>query len=67
LVLTCVAAGSSNLPAAGLLLVLAIIYSYRAYRFGVHYGRELYMQFLTIGETTHKSPKRKVTQDKEGH
>jgi hypothetical protein len=26
----------------------AIIYSYRAYRFGVHYARELYLQFLVL-------------------
>jgi hypothetical protein len=65
LVLTCVAAGSSNLPAAGLLLFLSIVYTYRAYRFGVHYGRELYIQFLTISETPPKSPpKRKEVQDK---
>jgi hypothetical protein len=32
---------------AGLLLAAAT-YSYRAYRFGVHYARELYLQFLVL-------------------
>jgi hypothetical protein len=32
---------------AGLFLA-AGIYSYRAYRFGVHYARELYLQFLVL-------------------
>jgi hypothetical protein len=31
------------------LLVAAVIYSYRAYRFGVHYARELFLQFLVVG------------------
>jgi hypothetical protein len=30
------------------LLVLALIFAYRAYRFGVHYGREMYLQFLVL-------------------
>jgi hypothetical protein len=65
LVLACVAA-AYNFAAAGLLLLLSIIYGYRAYRFGVHYGRELYMQFLTIPDTPAK-PVRKTKQpaDKE--
>jgi hypothetical protein len=29
-------------------LVLAIVFAYRAYRFGVHYARELYLQFLVL-------------------
>ena len=62
-VLGCVAV-ATNLLAAGLLLFLSIVYAYRAYRFGVHYGRELYIQFLTINETTPKSPKKKDVQDK---
>jgi hypothetical protein len=32
---------------AGLLLAAAT-YSYRAHRFGVHYARELYLQFLVL-------------------
>ena len=35
------------LIAAGLFLG-ACIYGYRAYRFGVHYARELYLQFLVL-------------------
>lgn len=30
------------------LLLLALIFAYRAYRFGVHYGREMYLQFLVL-------------------
>jgi hypothetical protein len=30
------------------LLLAAVIYGYRAYRFGVHYARELYVQFLVL-------------------
>lgn len=29
-------------------LVLAAVFAYRAYRFGVHYARELYIQFLVL-------------------
>jgi hypothetical protein len=29
------------------------------YRFGKHYGRELYMQFLTMSDTPGKPPKLK--------
>jgi type IV secretory pathway TrbL component len=29
-------------------LGLAIVFAYRAYRFGVHYARELYLQFLVL-------------------
>ena len=29
-------------------LVLAVVFAYRAYRFGVHYARELYLQFLVL-------------------
>lgn len=30
------------------LLALAVVFAYRAYRFGVHYARELYLQFLVL-------------------
>jgi hypothetical protein len=30
------------------LIIAALIYGYRAYRFGVYYGRELYLQFLVM-------------------
>lgn len=36
-----------RLVAAGL-VVAAIIYLFRAYRFGGHYARELYIQFLLL-------------------
>ena len=29
-------------------VALAIVFAYRAYRFGVHYARELYLQFLVL-------------------
>jgi hypothetical protein len=32
------------------LLVVSAIFAYRAYRFGVHYARELYLQFLVLNE-----------------
>jgi len=35
-------------PTAIALVVAALIYGYRAYRFGVHYGREMYLQFLVL-------------------
>lgn len=28
--------------------ILAVVFAYRAYRFGVHYARELYLQFLVL-------------------
>jgi hypothetical protein len=36
---------------------------YRAYGFGVHYARELYLQFLMISETTAKAAPRKRGSD----
>ena len=48
LVLTVVALAHADwLISAGLFLA-ACIYGYRAYRFGVHYARELYLQFLVL-------------------
>lgn len=32
-------------------VVLALIYLYRAYRFGKHYARELYVQFLVLSDS----------------
>jgi hypothetical protein len=32
------------------LSVLAAVFAYRAYRFGVHYARELYLQFLVLDD-----------------
>jgi hypothetical protein len=43
------------LVAVGLLIICAI-YVYRAYRFGVHYGRELYVQFLSLSDSIEVSP-----------
>jgi hypothetical protein len=43
------------------LVVLCGVYTYRAYRFGVHYARELYVQFLTMSDIPGKPEKtRKV-------
>ena len=36
------------------LLGLAAVYNYRAYRFGVYYGQELYLQFLVLDEVPSK-------------
>ena len=48
LVLAVVALAHADWLIAVGLLVAAVIYSYRAYRFGVHYARELYLQFLVL-------------------
>ncbi len=48
--LAVVAAVISKWVAVTALLFLSCIYAYRAYRFGVHYARELYVQFLAIDE-----------------
>jgi hypothetical protein len=39
------------------LLVLAVVFGYRAYRFGTLYGRELYLQFLVTTDTKPPAPK----------
>jgi hypothetical protein len=38
------------------LLAASIVYAYRAYRFGVHYARELYVQFLVVTDTATPPP-----------
>jgi hypothetical protein len=58
-VLACVAFVFGNWPVGVGLLVLCGLYAYRAYRFGVHYGRELYVQFLSMGDTPGKPRKAK--------
>lgn len=63
--LACIAATKESWSACALLAVLSAVYVYRAYRFGVHYARELYLQFLTIGETAAKvTPRKKVVEEK---
>jgi hypothetical protein len=49
--LACIAASQMNWPIVLGLLVLTAGYDYRAYRFGIHYARELYLQFLVLNET----------------
>ncbi|QOZ20814.1 hypothetical protein XI02_42105 [Bradyrhizobium sp. CCBAU 21365] len=48
LVLTVVALTHADWLIAVGLFVAACIYGYRAYRFGVHYAGELYLQFLVL-------------------
>jgi hypothetical protein len=48
LVLVVVAFAHADWLAAVGLFVAACIYGYRAYRFGVNYARELYLQFLVL-------------------
>jgi hypothetical protein len=48
LVLTVVALAHADWLIAAGLIAGAAIYIYRAYRFGVHYARELYLQFLVL-------------------
>jgi hypothetical protein len=57
--LACVAFVSGNWAVGLGLLVFCGVYTYRAYRFGVHYGRELYVQFLSMSNTPGKPPKAK--------
>jgi hypothetical protein len=59
LILACVAATQQSWPACGSLLAITTVYAYRAYRFGVHYARELYLQFLTISDTAAATKVRK--------
>jgi threonine/homoserine/homoserine lactone efflux protein len=53
--LACVAAMDGKWFMALVLLVLTVVYDYRAYRFGVYYGRELYLQFLVLNDATAKN------------
>jgi|SRR3981081_3247434 hypothetical protein len=48
LILVVVALAHMDLMIGAGLFLGAAIYSYRAYRFGVHYARELYLQFLVL-------------------
>jgi hypothetical protein len=48
LVLVVVALAHGDWMIAVGLLAAAAIYGYRAYRFGVYYARELYVQFLIL-------------------
>lgn len=48
--LACVAALHAQWLIAFGLVLLSVIYAYRAYRFGVYYARELYVQFLVLSE-----------------
>jgi hypothetical protein len=53
--LACVAAAQGKWSIALALIVLTGIFDYRAYRFGVHYGRELYLQFLVLDDADGKN------------
>jgi hypothetical protein len=53
--LACVAAVQEKWSIALGLLVLTGVYNYRAYRFGVYYGRELFLQFLMLDKTDSKN------------
>ena len=52
--LACVAAGQCKWPIAVGLILLTAVYDYRAYRFAVHYGRELFLQFLVLDDANMK-------------
>lgn len=54
--LACVVATQQSWVPCMLLAGLTVVYAYRAYRFGVHYGRELYMQFLILSDSPAKAP-----------
>lgn len=55
--LAIVAFVAGNWPACAGLLILSAVYTYRAYRFGVYYGRELYVQFLSLSDSPGKPVK----------
>jgi hypothetical protein len=57
LVLVVVALAHAHWMIAVGLLVATVIYSYRAYRFGVHYARELFLQFLILDSQAKPAPK----------
>jgi hypothetical protein len=57
--LACIAAIQESWLPCALLAVLSAVYVYRAYRFGVHYARDLYLQSLMISETTAKTSPQK--------
>ena len=61
--LACIAASQMKWSIALGLLVLTAVYDYRAYRFGVHYARELYLQFLVLNDMDSKN----ASSDKSGH
>jgi hypothetical protein len=48
LVLALVAATHQEVHAAIGLAIVGLVFGYRMYRFGVHYARELYLQFLVL-------------------
>lgn len=50
LLLTVVALAHADWMIAVSLFLAACIYGFRAYRFGVHYARELYLQFLVLND-----------------
>lgn len=52
LILALVSAWHSQYGVTVGLLVLFVVYAYRAYRFGVHYARELFVQFLVLEEAS---------------
>jgi hypothetical protein len=53
--LACIAAVQEKWLIGLGLLVLTGVYDYRAYRFGVYYARELYVQFLVLNEMDSKN------------
>jgi hypothetical protein len=57
LVLAVVALAHADWLIGAGLIGTAGIYSYRAYRFGVHYARELFLQFLILDNQTKATPK----------
>lgn len=58
LTLACVGAVEANWRVGAALLLASIVYAYRAYRFGVHYAQELYVQFLTLDAAKTESSSR---------
>jgi len=53
-ILACVSAALNHWSIALGLLMLSAVYVYRAYRFAIYYARELYLQFLVLGDTETK-------------
>jgi len=63
LALTILALTQSAWLIAGGLICLCVVYVYRTYLFGVHYARELYLQFVELKEQEIVRPSRKKAAD----
>jgi hypothetical protein len=66
LALACVALSRGNWQIGLGLFVFCVMYIYRAYHFGVNYGRELYVQFLAMNDASGRPSKEGTGSENEG-